>query len=109
MILEMFSNDRDKAIELFIGHTNEGNEDVFLDHEDAVDEGRTILDERSARVFIEDFLWERNQEVELSVLTENRNLRDELIRDLKQKSNLSVRQIAGLLGVNRGVVQRVKV
>ncbi|MEW6574540.1 MAG: hypothetical protein AB1374_13020 [Bacillota bacterium] len=30
MILEMFSKNRDKAIELFTGHTNEGNEDVFM-------------------------------------------------------------------------------
>lgn len=104
----MFSKDRDKAIELFTGHTNEGNENVFLDYEDAADDGRTIFDERSARDFIASFLRERNRELELSVLVENRILRDELIRELKQKSNLSVRQIAGLLGVNRGAVQRVK-
>jgi len=109
MILEMFSHDRDKAIELFVRHANEGIEDVFLEQENAVDEGGMILDERMARVFIENFLRERSQEVELSVFIHNKNLRDELIRELKQKSNLSVRGIAGLLNINRGVVQRVKV
>jgi len=109
MILEMFSIDQDKAIKLFVNHANEVNEDVFLDHEDAVDEGRTILDERSARVFMVNFLRERSQEVELSVFIHNKNLRGELIRELKQKSNLSVRGIASLLNISRGVVQRVKV
>lgn len=107
-ILGMFSGDKDKAIELFIGYTNEGNEDVFIDHKDALEEGRMIFDEKGARSFIKVFCKERSQEVELAVLLENKNLRDDLIRELKQKSNLSVRQIAGLLGVNRGVVQRVK-
>jgi len=108
IILEMFSDDKDKAIEFFVSHTNDHSQDVFLDHEDDVEEGKTILSEKSAKAFVEDFLKERNQEVELLALAKHRNLRNELISELKQRSNLSVRQIAGLLSVNRGVVQRRK-
>ncbi|MQL53677.1 hypothetical protein GFC01_15700 [Desulfofundulus thermobenzoicus] len=107
MILGMFSADRAKAVELFIDYTNRSNEDVFIDHEDASEKGKTIFDEKSARVFIENFL-KRNREVDLTILLKNKSLRDELISELRCKTSLSVRQIADLLGVNRGVVQRAQ-
>jgi REP element-mobilizing transposase RayT len=109
MILEMFSGDKDKALELFINHTENHSEDVFLDYEEDAEEVKTIFSENSARVFVKNFLKERNKEVESLGFVENRIFRIELVTELKEKSNLSVRQIAGLLGLNRGVVQRTKV
>jgi len=35
--------------------------------------------------------------------------RDDLILNLKKKSNLSIREIAEILGINRGIVSGIKV
>jgi len=47
-------------------------------------------------------------ELEALKASENANLRNELISELRKRSNLSIRQIAGMLDVNRGVVQRIR-
>jgi hypothetical protein len=41
--------------------------------------------------------------------SENKYCRDDLILNLKKESNLSIREIAEILGINRGIVSRVKV
>jgi len=40
-------------------------------------------------------------------LKNNKDLRNELICYLKDNSNLSIREIAAILGINRNIVQRV--
>lgn len=107
MILDMFSADRTRAVELFIDYTNRSNEDVFIDHEDGSEKGKNICDEKSAGVIIDNFL-KRNREVDLTIILKNKSLRDQLINELRSKTSLSVRQIADLLGINRGAVQRAQ-
>ena len=41
--------------------------------------------------------------------SQNKYCRDDLILNLKKKSNLSIREIAEILGINRGIVSRIKV
>jgi DNA-directed RNA polymerase specialized sigma subunit len=41
--------------------------------------------------------------------SQNKYHRDDLILNLKKKSNLSIREIAEVLGINRGIVLRIKV
>ncbi|NPV72564.1 MAG: transposase [Pelotomaculum sp.] len=106
-ILGMFSANRHNAIELFKSYTKQDNRDVFIDHEDIVEKEKIMLDEKGAKAFIEKYL-KNSGEGDLTALLKNKNLRDELICELRSKTSLSVRQIAGILGVGRGVVQRVK-
>jgi uncharacterized protein YllA (UPF0747 family) len=40
---------------------------------------------------------------------QNKYYRDDLILNLKKKSNLSIREIAEILSINRGIVSRIKV
>jgi hypothetical protein len=41
--------------------------------------------------------------------SQNKHHRDDLILNLKKKSNLSIREIVEILGINRGIVLRIKV
>jgi len=41
--------------------------------------------------------------------SQNKYYRDNLILNLKKKPNLSIREIAEILGINRGKVSRIKV
>ena len=53
----------------------------------------------------------RSWPVKIEDISKNQNkyCRDDLILNLKKKSNLSIREIAEILGINRGIVSRIKV
>lgn len=104
-ILEMYSQKQDNAIKLFIEYTSISNDDCFLEHDD---DDKKELSEKKAAAFIEDFLRKRNLKKEIPEIQKDVRLRDELIREMKDGKDLSVRQIASVLGVNRNIVQRIK-
>lgn len=100
-ILVFFSSNIDTAKALFIKYSTENAEDVFIDYQ----EEKAIINKYNACSFIRDFLKEKDREhVELL----EKNLKKELVLQLKKKSNLSTRQIAAMLGVDRNFVQRAK-
>jgi REP element-mobilizing transposase RayT len=107
MVLEILSKDRKRAIELFNDYTEQKNMDEFLDHEEICGE-KTITGQREASVFVQNFFNDKG--INLSDLNHKEYIavRNELISQLKICSNLSIREIADLLKLNRGVVQRIR-
>lgn len=67
---------------------------------------KAIPSEGDAEVHIREFLYHNG--IKLEEIMTNKELRNKLIHQLKKESSLSVRAIAKLLNINRGVVQRVK-
>ncbi len=109
VVLGIFSEDSKKAQDLFVQYSQEDIADVLMDVvEIESDNEKTIKGENEASKYIEDFLKKRDMKLENLRLRVFRDVREELIDELKQNSDLSVRQIADLLMVNRGMVQRVK-
>jgi len=55
------------------------------------------------------YLKEKNLKEENISEKQNKHYRDDLILTLKKQSNLSIREIAKILSINRGMVARIKV
>jgi len=98
-ILDMFNANREKAIRSFIKYINKPNEDVCLE----IPEKRQITDE-DARIIIRKLCKVKNA-VDLQRLDIRE--RNKYLKELKEKHNLSIRQIERLTGINRGIIQRL--
>jgi REP element-mobilizing transposase RayT len=102
-ILEMLSEDEAKAVRLFVEFSSQTSDDVFDDYKD---ESQAEIDAENAIGFVGSYLNKTGQSRESLKDRKNIIIRNELIKELKTKSNLSVRQIASLLGLNKGMIQR---
>lgn len=91
--------------ELLLQSTNNTSNNKFIDCNNIIN-NKTILSEDEAKLFIKDYLENKNQTLE-SIKT-NWELRFALVHELKEKSNLSIRKIASLLSLTRGIVQNIK-
>ncbi|MDD3270691.1 MAG: transposase [Syntrophomonadaceae bacterium] len=101
-ILSIFANNQKTAIQEFKRFSSEDDESEFLDLEGSIwtiEEGLSYLDE---------YLTKQWPGKSLLDLMDNKNTRTELILELKTNTRLSVRTIANLLGINRGIVQKTK-
>jgi len=101
-ILEMISSNNAKAIREFVRFNNEVADERFIDFA-----GDKEINEANISEFINSFLMARNIALEELKETGNRDIRDELIKGLVERSNLSKRAIASALGLNRELVRRV--
>jgi putative transposase len=108
LLLEMFSQDRSRAVELFLGYSKQENEDSFIDVKEEASIDKPIQNEIDARLFIADFLKEKNMCLDDLKVKRNVVLREALIIELKNRSNLSVRQMTNLLDLDRNIIQRTK-
>ncbi len=102
-ILSIFANDPKTAIQEFKRFSMEMDESEFLDLEEGsiwtIEEGLSYLDE---------YLTNRWPGKSLPGLMNDKNTRTEIILNLKTNTKLSIRAIANLLGINRGIVQKTK-
>lgn len=108
MILEMFTTDKARARKMFSEFTKQKNEDNFIEYLNK-DVGKVLVTQKDAEVFLAEFLNNEGLALEELAVRERVTVRNELIRELRSKSSLSIRQIAELVKVNRGVVERVRV
>ena len=58
--------------------------------------------------YIRRYIKEKKLNIEDISKKQNIQHRDDLILNLKKKSNLSIREIAEILGINRGIVSRIR-
>lgn len=100
----MFSDNENRAVELFLEYTKMVSDDVFIDY---TEECESEINAENAGTFVDGFLNDYSQTKESLKSREYLTLRDKLIIEIISRSNLSVRQIAGLLDINRGIVQRI--
>jgi len=103
LILSIMASDLKTAIEEFKAFSLVQEECRFIDIEDS----RTWTWEEG-KAYLDGYLKSRWSEKGLGELMNNKSTRTEVIADLKENTGLSVREIAGLLGINRGLVQKVK-
>ncbi|MEW5952564.1 MAG: transposase [Bacillota bacterium] len=102
-ILNIFSKDLNKAIDLFIEFSSQDNMENTFDSEENKAQ-RALANKQNAEEFIMRFLKLHN----VSCHNQDSNKLRELIIILKNRYLLSNRQIAGLLNVDRNFVQRTK-
>lgn len=107
IVLSIFAEEESRAIALFKEFSMLDSEDTFIDVPDkVVAKEMSIQNEDQARIFVENYL--RQQHIEKEALKNEKQVRNELIIQLKNQSRMSIREIADLLGLNRNIVQRVK-
>lgn len=108
MIMSMFSEDKIKALKFFVEYSKQENEDYFIDYEEQSVEVIGINSIEKALLYTNEFLKKNNININALKMRKNKKVREELIKHLKEKSSLSVRQIAEILYLDRNIVQRIK-
>jgi len=99
-ILQMISQDNSAAIKAFEVFNHETTNYSLIDVADPREK-----DEKTIEEYIETYLNDRNIGLEDLKHTDNRQVAQELIRLLLEKTNLSRRNIALILGLNREFVR----
>lgn len=110
-ILKMFSEDITEGKKQFLefSRKNETDNINLIDvTENLIKKDKEIKSEAAAREYVERFLKMKGVKQDCLGLKGYEDIRRELILELREKSNLSIRQIAFILGIGRGMVQRVK-
>lgn len=105
-MLTKLSLNNDEFNNLCLQYTENIPNYKFMDCNNNINTYKTILDEEAAKIFIKDYLKSKNQTFE--AIKTNWELRYGLVRELKEKSTLSIRKIAHLLSLTRGIVQNIK-
>jgi putative transposase len=106
-VLTMFADNPQRAVQLFALFSAQQAEEVFIEYQDNSDQDKEIKTASEAESYIVEFLNQSHIERTQLHDVNYKTARYELILELKRRSNLSNRQIAALLNVNRNIVQRV--
>jgi REP element-mobilizing transposase RayT/biotin operon repressor len=105
-ILNFFSADKSKAIRLFTKFCCQQNNDIFMDYQEVFREVKEITSVEKAKKYVSRYLKEKGLQIESLKDKVNKEYRDELIIELKEKTNLSYREMANILGFSREVVEK---
>lgn len=100
-ILSIMANDPKIAITKFKAFSLEQDDTQYMDLEDG-----KIWTMEEGKSYLEDYLKIRWAGKSIAELIAGKDTRTDLIVELKSNTRLSIRDIASLLGVNRGIVQR---
>ena len=95
--LRLFSKDKKEAINMFIQHTNEVNDDQCLE-----DQVRVRVSDSEVREYLRE-LGITNSSLLQQMERENR---DETLVKLKQLNGVTVRQLSRITGISKSVIQR---
>ncbi|HHV15685.1 MAG TPA: transposase [Gelria sp.] len=101
-ILGIIGRNLNEAIQEFKRFSNELDEAKYMDEDDEMI--KTLED---GRIYLEEYLAKKWPGTAREAIHEDRVMRNEVIQELRTNTDLSIRKIAELLGVNRGVVERL--
>ena len=99
-ILSLFSEDRQVAVKKYIEYMNEECNEKFIDLEDDVE----LIDEEQARELYKRMLVAR----QIGDKDKGKiQIPDSLIKEFKERTNLSLRKIAAITGLNKDKVNKI--
>jgi len=105
-ILNFFSLNKPKAIRLFNEFCRQQNNDTFMDYQEVFKEAKEITSVEKTKEYTSRYLKEKGLQIESLKDKINKEYRDKLIIELIEKTNLSYREIANILGFSRRVVEK---
>lgn len=97
--LEIFSEDRNKAIELLKEHTNEQNEDQCLEYEEKM----RLSDDTVKRYLTRFGILNKKEFQELG-----KERRNKIIYEMKSIDGITIRQISRVTGISKSVIGRIQ-
>ncbi|MDR3601659.1 MAG: hypothetical protein P4L49_14460 [Desulfosporosinus sp.] len=110
VILKLFSHDPILAQKCFVEFSKEAKAMEFIDIEEPETKKVSLIrDEIAAKQYTEEILNHNGIKLDSLRLNGFEEIRNQIILELRQKSDLSVREIASLLMINRGMVQCISV
>ena len=104
-ILNIYSKEKEKSIQLFISHTNEFNHDMYIEAEE---KPCTKLKQEKVEEYIKRFQELHNIDMKIVNIMNNKALFESFIHYLKEQPGISIRSISNVLSCSRNKVQRVK-
>ena len=93
-----FSDDRAKAVELFKDYNHENNTDKCLDYIE-----KLVLSDKA----VINYLNEMGIKSISQLQQLNKEKRDEVIRRIKKREGITIRQLARVTGISKSVIDRV--
>jgi putative transposase len=105
-ILDIFSVNRKSAIDLFKEYSRIENEDTFIEYSETLKE-MVFVHKHEIESLIENLLLDKGVSKDQLKEKKNFSVIKDLVCELRKKSNLSIRQMADILSVDRGVIQRI--
>lgn len=99
-VVGMFSEDKEKGLKAFINFNYGEEKEKFID---IIEEKE--LHEDNVQYYVDSYLKEKGISIENLKEAKNKGVRERLVKILIEKSNLSKRSIARILGLNREVVR----
>jgi hypothetical protein len=99
IILLLFSEDRKLALKKYENYMNEESKEAYLDLEEA----KEIVEEGTARKLFKKMLTEHG----LKINGEMPQRTEVLIKEFRAKTNLSIRKIASIAGLNKDKVHKI--
>lgn len=106
-ILGLFSQSHTEAIQQFIAFSSKFNDFQLLDLPEETPEEQRARIENQAESEFHEILTSSGVCGESLKYKENSKLRNEIVRTLKSKYNLSIRQMEKITGINRGMVLKI--
>lgn len=104
-VLGMFFKDKKKSIELFKEFSEKDCDTKFIEYEEVDNEEKRLEEEKEIRAIVEGYLTKNN--INNDSYLENKKIRNDIIVVIRNKGGFSIRRIAEVLGINRGIIQNV--
>lgn len=106
-LLSMLSDKEERAVELFKEYTSETAEDTFIEYKEA-DEPLSVKENISKNVKHEivQILEKHGQSLESLKGCKDKRIRNQLLREIKEATNASVRELSRLIGISKDIIFR---
>lgn len=104
LVLSLFADDEKKAISAFRDFSHQACTDTIIDISYESPPNKSIFSATEAMFFINEYL--DNHDADINQLYKDKPLRNDLIRELRNRSTLSIREMAVLLSLDRNLIQR---
>ena len=101
-ILEMFSQNPHRAIELFEKYSKQEDRNIFMDYEESKN-GSIALGNEDA---IKEVLKKYNTDIEKIKAIKDKVKRDTILRELKKVSGNSIRDLSKIIGISKDIIAR---
>jgi len=102
-ILDILSVNRSTAINIFERFSLESDDSAFIECEDEV----LIRTFEEGKAYLINYIKNRELDLNIDQIKGNKALRNEIIMHLRINTNLSLKNIADLLGINKSTVERL--
>jgi putative transposase len=106
-LLSLFSDTEGQAVELFREFTNQSNSDEFIDNDECSARDKNIFTNRkNLTEKINGILLDRGYHLESVNSCKDKKFRNELIREIKETTGVSVRELSRIMGIGKDTIFR---